>query len=279
MSNDIRSILVHLDGPERAGERLVLGRRLAAEHGAALAVLYGTVPAALVAPLAGEAMALMLESLVALDEDRRAKTRRAFDALVREPGVRATWSEASDLSAQGEVARCAMYADLLVLGQHDPTLGRAGGVPPHFVEAVLAQSGRPAIVVPYTGPATPTFRSVAIAWKETAEAARAVAAALPLLARASDVHVLTWGSAQPALRGPWTDLPGYLARHGIRAEWHQQGPETDDTGELILSRCADISADLLVMGCYGHMRAREWLLGGASRTVLQSMTLPVLMAH
>jgi nucleotide-binding universal stress UspA family protein len=279
MSNDIRSILVHLDGPERAEERLALGRRLAAEHGAAVAVLYATIPSALVAPLAGEAAALMMESLVAMDEERRAKTRAIFDAMVGQHGVRATWGEVSHLGAPQEAAHCAMYADLLVLGQHDPSVGRSGGVPVHFVEDILARSGRPAIVVPYAGKPGPSFQTVAIAWKETAEASRALAAAIPLFAKASDIHVLTWGWEKPDVHRPCTDVVGYLARHGIHAQWHQQGPEAPDIGEQILSRCADLSADLLVMGCYGHMRAREWLLGGASRSLLQSMTLPVLMAH
>ena len=65
----------------------------------------------------------------------------------------------------------------------------------------------------------------------------------------------------------------------MSAQWHRDPGEPAEIGELLLSRCADLSADLLVMGCYGHSRAREWVLGGTSRTVLHSMTLPVLMAH
>jgi nucleotide-binding universal stress UspA family protein len=71
----------------------------------------------------------------------------------------------------------------------------------------------------------------------------------------------------------------FLHHHGIKATVHRGGPPTRELGELLLSLAADLQADLLVMGCYGHGRAREWALGGATRTVLRSMTLPVLMVH
>ena len=75
------------------------------------------------------------------------------------------------------------------------------------------------------------------------------------------------------------NLDGYLRLHGVAAQWHHRGEEPAELGELLLSQAFDLGADLLVMGCYGHGRAREWMLGGVSRTVLRSMTLPVLMAH
>jgi nucleotide-binding universal stress UspA family protein len=70
-----------------------------------------------------------------------------------------------------------------------------------------------------------------------------------------------------------------LRLRGIEANWHVRSGEPKDLGDLLLSEAFDCQADLLVMGCYGHSRAREWVLGGVSRTILQSMTLPVLMAH
>ena len=153
-------------------------------------------------------------------------------------------------------------------------------VPPDFVASVLSASGRPAIVVPFVGWTGPVGDTIAIAWKETPEAARAVHAALPLLRRAAKVHVLSWGDEGGAtIGGHALDLDGYLQLHGVVATWHRGGPEPGNIADLLLSRVSDLGADLLVMGCYGHGRAREWVLGGASRTVLQSMTLPVLMAH
>jgi nucleotide-binding universal stress UspA family protein len=180
----------------------------------------------------------------------------------------------------GAVAQQALYADLLVLGQRNPADEAARSLPPDFVESVLLASGRPALVLPYVGWNGAVGDSVAIAWKETPEAARAVRAAIPILQRAGRVHVLAWGGEEaPRVSGDALDLERYLRLHRVQVTWHREGGEPRELGELLLSRVFDLGADLLVMGCYGHGRAREWILGGVSRTILDAMTLPVLMAH
>ena len=141
----------------------------------------------------------------------------------------------------------------------------------------MAISGKPALIVPYIGAPKTTAQTIVIAWKETPEAARAVSAAMPLLQRASQVHVVCWSQDEAKVGGVRLDLKGYLALSGVDAVWHQEGGEPERLGDLLLSRAFDLHADLLVMGCYGHSRAREWVLGGTSRTILQTMTLPVLM--
>ena len=144
----------------------------------------------------------------------------------------------------------ALYADLLVLGQH----------------------------VPYAGMPRIVGNTILIAWKET-EAARAVSAALPVLRRAQAVHVVTWGSDNSTQDVGPLNLGKYLALHQVEPVWHHQGKEPEHLGEILLSTASDLGANLLVMGCYGHSRAREWILGGTSRAILQSITMPVLMAH
>lgn len=172
--------------------------------------------------------------------------------------------------------RRALYADLLVLGQRDPDDPAASELPPDFVPQVLVGSGRPALVVPCAGPFATVGRRVLIAWKETREAARAVTAALPWLVRAASVHAIACGpDADEALRR----LRTYLSAQGVALETQRHEPGETDAGEKLLSAAVDMGADLLVMGCYGHSRAREWVLGGATRSVLRSMTLPVLMSH
>jgi nucleotide-binding universal stress UspA family protein len=171
----------------------------------------------------------------------------------------------------------------MVLGQNDSSDPASAGVPPDFVESVLADSGKPALVLPYAsaeGAASTVGKTVVIAWKPTREAARAVTAALPLLQRASIVHIQSWAVEDDDVEGSQLTFDNYLKLHGIQATWHREaGQEPESTGDALLSRCFDLQADLLVMGCYGHSRAREWVLGGATRTVLHSMTLPVLMSH
>jgi nucleotide-binding universal stress UspA family protein len=152
-------------------------------------------------------------------------------------------------------------------------------VPSDFVASVLVETGKPGLVLPYIGAAPGFGQNVLIAWKPTPESARALTAALPLIQRARSVHLACWeetdtgsaDAAEPALQ--------YLRRHGVQAAVHLAGRPTRDLGEHLLSEAANLQSDLLVMGCYGHGRAREWALGGVTRTVLKSMTLPVLMVH
>lgn len=279
MTTSFKQVLVHLDSSPTARQRLEVALRLAQWQGARLAALYATMPAFLAASIPADgaaAIAMLLED----DLEQRAATRNMFDEVVRACGIAATWSDTMNISMFRNFVQQALYADLLVLGQRGPGLDLAASVPADFPEAVLLASGRPALVLPYIGcPATPGI-IVAIAWKPTREAARAVAWALPLLQRAREVHVLCWGDADDTnVAGERLELGSYLALHGVQATWHRDRSEPEGLGEILLSRISDLGADLLVMGCYGHSRAREWTLGGASRTILASMTVPVLMAH
>ena len=279
MKESLTQLLVHLDGSPRAARRLGVAREIAQNHGAAVTVLYAVTPALLVVPFAPEAGPSVAEALGQIDEQRRTQARGVFDRSIATPGVHAAWAEVQDYPIVPAFARQALYADLLVMGQHDPSDTEAAGVPFDFVETVMATSGKPALVLPYAENPGTVGQTVVIAWKPTREAARAVSAAMPLLQRARRVHVLSWGSEEEDVAGARLDLDSYLKLRGVEPIWHREGQEPNFMGDLLLSRAFDLDADLLVMGCYGHSRAREWVLGGTSRTVLQSMTLPVLMAH
>lgn len=280
MAATYRQILVHLDATQAVGQRLVAAREIAQDNGAALAALYATAPAFVELPYAPELGPTFAAELVEVDDDRRAQTLKLFDAEMKKPGPIASWSQTSEVPTTGAFAQQALYADLLVLGQHNRADEAAAAVPADFVASVLSASGRPAVVLPYVGWSQAIGGTVAIAWKPTPEAARAVSAAMPFLERATRVHVLAWGpEEEPAVGGVQLGLDSYLRAHGVQATWHRGGREPDAIGESLLSRVSDLGAGLLVMGCYGHSRAREWILGGATRTLLGSMTLPVLMAH
>lgn len=280
MTSSLRQILVHLDPTAGSAARLVAARRIAQQHGAALAALYAVTPAFIELPYAPEIGPALAASLMEIDDSRRAQARQAFDRELARPGPDVSWAQTDDVPTAGAFAQQALYADLLVLGQRAADDEAARAVPAGFVENVLVASGRPAVVIPYIGASRPIGDCVAIAWKETPEAARAVQAAIPFLQRARAVHVLSWGEEGPArMGGRELDLKQYLHAHGVDATWHHEGPEPDALGDILLSRVADLGADLLVMGCYGHSRAREWILGGVSRRLLESMTVPVLMSH
>jgi nucleotide-binding universal stress UspA family protein len=275
----LTQLLVHMDATTLAPRRLEVACRLAQAHGAAVTALYAVTSALAVMPFSPEGGGAVVAPLRDIDDDRRKAAHQRFDLVAAAAPVKPSWAELRDDPMMPVFAQQALYADLMVLGQHQPGDLTASGVPPDFAESVMAASGRPALILPYAATPARIGETIAIAWKPSREAARAVTAALPLLQRARRVHIVSWAPPDEAVTGSRLDLPGYLQRHGVTAQWHGQGDEPDDVGELLLSRVFDLEADLMVMGCYGHNRAREWVLGGASRTVLRSMTLPVLMAH
>jgi nucleotide-binding universal stress UspA family protein len=149
-------------------------------------------------------------------------------------------------------------------------------------EEVTLNSGRPTLVVPYIGAAATIGERVMVAWNASREAARAIGDAMPLLERAKVVTVVSVNARPDALghgEDPGADIGAHLARHGLKVEVERLEARDIDVPNAILSRLADAGSDLLVMGCYGHSRLREMVLGGVTRTILGEMTVPVLMAH
>lgn len=276
MTTSYRQILVHLDSGRRIAQAVQCARRLAQQQGAALAAIDVARPALTTIPDVAGLGGLTATTLVELDAERRRFVRETFDQAMGDQGPAARFGEIGELDLARAFARQAFHADLLVLSQPHPDSG-PGEAPDDFNEGVIAASGKPALVVPAVGEVPDSFRNIMIAWKPAREAAAAVSGAMPLLQRAARVHVVAWGNGMD--EGGPLNLDGYLRLHGVAAQWHRRADEPSELGELLLSQAFDLGADLLVMGCYGHGRAREWILGGASRTVLRSMTLPVLMAH
>jgi nucleotide-binding universal stress UspA family protein len=271
--NPIRVILVHLDDSPGCATRLQTAHALAVQHGATVQALFAATPMMSLAPFAFPDGAEYAARMAEFDRERRASVRALFDAHAGSDG-RMQWQDGEG-EAIWAVSQAALCADLLVLGQRDPAA--AAQVPLGFVESVLIGSGKPALVLPYISSGAAAHHRVAlVAWKNSRESARAMSDALPLLARAEQVHVARWQEDDES-GGP--DPLAFLQRHGIRALHHAAGKPTHELGEQLLSLASDLGAELLVMGCYGHSRAREWVLGGASYSVLRAMTLPVLMAH
>ncbi len=148
-------------------------------------------------------------------------------------------------------------------------------------EAVLFRSGRPCIFLPPKQISPARLETVFVAWKNAPEAARALAGALPLLAKAAAVIigiVEESGAGEQYGEEPASDVGRYLSRHGIRSEIRMING-WNDTGAALLNESRRAAADLVVMGGYGHSRFREWALGGATRHMLDHAEVPVLMAH
>lgn len=273
----IRSILVHLDGTARAEVRLRIAHELAASHGAMLSALFAVAPLAEPFMVAGGLASIPQRDSV--DPRHRESALALFEKSASTGVVASTWHELTGEPATVGFVQRALLADLLVLGQRNQTDASGFDVPADFVERVLIDSGKPALLVPYVGEATSAPQTVLVAWKPTCEAAHALTAALPFLRRAQHVHVVSSGNDLVDTPQAMAQLGQWLSWHGIQSVREHHGLAGIDAGNGLLSLAADTGAQLLVMGCYGHGRAHELILGGASRTVLQSMTLPVLMAH
>jgi nucleotide-binding universal stress UspA family protein len=269
-----KTLLVHLDEQPRCTERLQLASTLAARFDAHLVGLFALGAARIPSYALAEAGPIVRD----IEERRRAEAARKaeeeFRRAERRGGGKSEWRLSAD-DAAAAVRLSARYADLVVLGQPQPgdALGRS------FVEEVILSAGRPVLMVPYAGRFADAGRRVLVAWDAGREAARAVTDALPLLSMAQAVEVVAFGNGGDHGPVPGADLSLFLARHGVKAAAARQHAPGVDVGNQILSRAADANADLIVMGAYGHSRLRELALGGATRSVLDAMTVPVLMAH
>jgi nucleotide-binding universal stress UspA family protein len=276
METSIKSLLVHMDGTAAAGTRLNLAHQLAAAWHAQVSALFAVTPRYLsVLPLVPGIPSM--PSGAPVDPDHRLLAMSAFEEARLSSTQPCEWLELNGEPVIESFSRRALTADLLFLGQRDPEDASGYDVPADFVESVVIESGRPAFVVPYAGAASVAPKVVLVAWKPTRECARAVTCALVFLQGASRVCLIEEGSDQT--QAAPVEVREYLRLHGISKVHEQARLSERHAGEELLSAAADCGAEMIVMGCYGHSRARELVLGGATRTVLESTRIPVLMAH
>lgn len=279
MSFGYKTILAHFDSTPRAADRLRVAVTLADRFDAHLASLYSIMSPLYSEPFVADGGAFVAQELLRFQERKDADARAAFDALAPKLGRPVEWrTEAGDPA--NVVNEHGRYADLIVLGQYEDD--QANDTTPDFIGRVIMGSGRPVLVIPYAGNFKTIGERPMVSWNASREAARAVSAAMPLLRAAKDVQVTSF-NARPG-RGGHGDVPGadiatYMARHGVKANVSGASSKEVDIGSQILSRADDFQSDLIVMGGYGHSRAFEFVMGGATRTLLESMTVPVLFAH
>ena len=300
----IRDIVLHQGPDSRSEARLDVAVALAKAHDARVIGVFVILDPAHAAhwwmafdKKAVEAWLWVLEGIAKEDFERR----------MTEEGLAGDWRAVKGSPTDAMIA-CARHGDLTVIGQvnpEEPTYDR--GMP----DQVVLDAGGPTLVVPYVGTFANVGKSVMVAWNGGREAARALRDALPILERAETVIVCSVDSAdRPHVSS--ADICAHLARHGVRAEASRMalGPETKavssvlqtvggfgfqqtgpwsqsrhppvgepDAGNALLSALAETAADLLVMGAYGHSRILELALGGTTRDILRTMTVPVLMSH
>ena len=288
--NDYRQVLAHVSDSEQSNKVLNCAARVAVALGASLRAVHAMAPLHLGAYLSPETAAAAAE--LNADAERR-RTERARDRVVeaaRANGMNIHFESPGGDPVEAMSAR-SRVADLVVLGQ--PADDDIDGPPRRFVSHLLVAAGCPVLFVPDAGPFTECGTRVLVAWSPTKESARALRDALPLLQRATAVEVLRFGTTPPGAEDPLIGVAAYLRAHGISATCGAKpirevsfgermlNPTLVDASiaELLLSHAADMDADLIVMGGYGHTRTYELVLGGVTRTLLGSMTMPVLMSH
>jgi nucleotide-binding universal stress UspA family protein len=279
-------ILVHLDDSLEGDRRLALAHQVAnigANSGATPSVIeavYASTPSYLATTMAyGEYSAATFSILMEADEKRRNQAKLRFDSWTEKSGVRAPWQAEITEMPGYSLLRHSWLADLLVLAQYNSADPGMHTVPKNLIDSLVIDSGKPALILPFIGTMKSTLQNVMIAWKATRESANALSASMPFLQNAKSIHLVAdvRQEVSDEFRGRFE---AYLRANGISIKPSFQSSFGIKTGgEELLSWSVDLGADLLVMGCYGHSRAREFVLGGASRTILESMTLPVLMAH
>lgn len=240
-------------------------------------------------PYMGEGMSgAMVDDILRVAEkeaaDRAAKGRALFDEKCRAAGIEivesapapgkvtARWYEVTGREEE-LVARHGRVADLIVAARQ----AEGAEMPSTAVlEAALLETGRALLLAP-PKPVTEVGGVAAVAWLGSVEAARAVGAALPVLARAKEVHVIAWGE-QDSISST-QELQGYLALHDIESRVTIMEDMGADVGEPLIAECKGVGADLLVMGGYTRSRLRQMILGGTTNHILNNADIPVLMAH
>ena len=277
-----RSLLLFLDRDPQCAARTKVAMRLAKDLDCHLV---GVAPTGRVDLLAfaeaaagpAEFAALSRDSL--RDEARHA-TQRCRDAC-RAGSVKSFEAVIDESDKALSLVRHAHCSDLTVLTQANPS---ASGhrLAQALVEQVVLYSARPTLILPFSGHFDTVGSNVMVAWDDSREAARALSDALPLLRLAKHVQVVSWSEAgadcDKMLRPRLDDLSHWLMRQGVLADFCVEMTDID-IADAMLSHAADSNTDLIVMGAYGHARWTERVLGGATRGLLATMTVPVLMSH
>jgi nucleotide-binding universal stress UspA family protein len=269
----IKSILVHVDTAPQCNARVALAAVAAKRLDADLSAVFALPPPEVATWADGPTLIELERELVEL-EAAAVRAEDQFMAVLGKHGLRGRWLLERD-SAEICVIRRSRAADLVVLGQRDPDRPQALDAP----ENVIMACGRPVLMVPYIGSYPKAGDRPLVAWNDSRESRRALHDALPLMTGRKPATII-WVEPDPDQgKAAIADLSEYLDRRGLKAE-SELATNTELTpAEEVLARAADLGADLIVMGAYGHSRLREFVLGGMTRDILRQMTVPVLMAH
>jgi len=284
-----KDLQVHMDNSPNCDKRLHVAAKIAAEFDAHLTGLFVRPEFHLpsyIAPfntstaLIGDTEWLsgIANNYEKVMDEKEGQAKQLFNKIASQYEVASMWQSING-DVYSSLTEEASYADLLVIGQANPddVTNRNLDVPNH----ILLTAGRPCLVVPYIGTYENVGKHPLIAWNGSRESNRALHDALPFLERAETVTIMmseTSGSAESSDL-PDTRIAQHLARHNVKVMTKTMTAKERDISNDFLSYLADNGHDLLVMGAYGHSRFREAILGGMTREIMHSMTVPVLMSN
>jgi nucleotide-binding universal stress UspA family protein len=277
-----KTILLHLNDARRARQALEAVVPLARAEQAHLIGLSVVPPYLIIPAMDGAGVSVTVDQHRVAYEADAAGMKAEFDRATADLPLAAEWraADAAFTSVAATVLLNGRATDLIVASQADPEW-ESSSMLEDPVRLVM-EAGRPVLLIPNKGRVNLPPKRVVAAYDGRREAARALFDALPLLKSATDV-TLVWVNPEkvPPEAGdvPAVDICASLSRHGVKATAIDAHAIGADVGPEILRQARVNGADLLVMGCYGHSRLRELVLGGASRYVLSNMDLPVLMSH
>lgn len=274
----LRTIAAYVPDADRAERVFLVAAELAAQQNAHLDGYY-VMPPEVTVPTFALGRQFVTAGRAALN-DQAEKVKAHFDAAGSALQVNKTWRvlEAGQHSIPQALTSTLRTADLVVLSQRDPEW--SDSLLLEHPEDIVMLSGRPVLMIPNSGRFERIGRRIVVAWNDRREAARAVFDALPMLKAADEVR-LVWVNPDKSKKVdlPTADIAEALARHGVQCTGAVAYGMEQSVGDTLLNECSDAAADLLVMGAYGHARLREFVFGGATRHILKTMTIPVMLSH
>ncbi len=267
--------IVDLDGPQPAAR---LAASLAVQSGGHVT---GLAPVAdFVTPVyvGGPVPVDMIDENRDLAERRAATAVKTFETILAETGAKGSTATFSLIEGEGSgLVSTARLADIAIVGQDDPDAMEPAREA--LIETLLLEAGAPVLITPraFAGPFL--LDTVLIGWDGSLTASRAVRAALPLISAASKVRIAVVDSGRGLGEEAGASLARHLRHHGHVVEVERLASKGRDVAATLLDHAAHSTANLIVMGGYGHSRLREFILGGATADMMRAMTVPVLMAH
>jgi nucleotide-binding universal stress UspA family protein len=277
-----KTIILHADASRNAAARLHLAAMLAEQQEAHLVCSAMTGISRYVYsghdPLPHQ---VMRNDLAELATARARQVLVEHAKLARAHGLAACEERLVNDDPYGGLVLQSRYADLLVLGQADRDAPATGATQQGLPEYVILSGSSPVLVVPFAGHFPAIGKIILVGWDGSLHAARAIKQALPLLVHAKRVVVTMVDpviGADEHGEEPGADIALHLARHGVPVE-SQVVASDGDVGEALIAAAERIHADLMVVGAYGHSRLHEIMLGGTTRTILATATLPVLLSR